>query len=112
MFSFDDSWYETLEDDPWLYFNMGCGGYCSGIDRSIIQIVECLCKKQTYYSEIAKQLELDEQFVELVLYILCSNHICDYGVSPRGCWIDHSIDKEKLMKAFISYFEKTWKMSY
>ncbi len=40
-----------------------------------------------YYTEIAKELELDLKYVHLILEILGNRDFTEYGTSPRGSWL-------------------------
>lgn len=105
---FGDSFYEAIEDDMWSALGFGCGGYYSTIDWQIIAIIESLCKGEEHIDVMAKRLGMAPSHAELIFYILASSNILEYGVSPRAGWIDHEIDKDRLVKALHTYYKKTW----
>ena len=91
------------EFDMWEKFGVKFGGYNSSIDKKIIDIIKChLENNNLFSSEVAKKLELDQDFVELVFYMMCSTELWDYGTSPRGCF---PVNKETCNK-FLSDCEK------
>jgi hypothetical protein len=94
------------EFDMWNELGVPCGGYSSRIDFLVIEIMKNLqFPILPYVTDIAKKLEVSEDFVELVQYILCSKDLFEYGVSPRGCF-PKSYDQ---VKEFIEKCEEQYK---
>lgn len=61
-----------------------------------------------FVTDIAKKTGLSESHVELYQYIFCSAGWCDYGTSPRGCFPDHSIDFDELVRKWETYYRLRW----
>ncbi len=86
-------------DCPECHFNffdmngMQCVGYDEQIDIDFLNVLMLIKEKISYY-EIAKRLELPEQYIELIQSIFCSAGWCEYGTSPRACWIAHDYKLE------------------
>jgi len=59
--------------------------YNSGIIQDILDIVNCI-KDGKFLTGISKELKLQENYIELIQYLLCNKDLCEYGTSPRGCW--------------------------
>lgn len=69
--------------------NLRCGGYSFTIDLDIYNVMKLSADSDTMYSAyIAKELNLSEDYVELIKYIICSEDLADYGTSPRGSWLE------------------------
>jgi Mn-dependent DtxR family transcriptional regulator len=64
-----------------------CGGYNSQIDEDIIRVMETIATEYSYVTDIADKLHLQDSYVELIQYIICSLDYAEYGTSPRGCWL-------------------------
>lgn len=84
------------------------GGYNSAIDNDIISIMKSIRDDEDkWYQVIAKKLNLREEYVELIQYILCTLDYAEYGTSPRGCWLT---DKgNEMLELFIKRQELTEK---
>jgi hypothetical protein len=98
---------EYNEFDPWEEFGLRCVNYNSQIDEDMINVMKCI-KNKKYNSDIAVELNLSEQYVELLQSILCSKNICEYGTSPRGCWFMHSIDADEYINKWQEYYKNNW----
>lgn len=98
--------------DPWEAIGLRCCSYNSEIDRRAIDVLREIARPEfTYCNDIAEKLELSPVEVELWQGIFCSANWCEYGTSPRGCWIvhDHGPDfGERLIAAWEAYFERKW----
>ncbi len=44
-------------------------------------------KLSPFTSDIAKRTGMQENYIELIKYILCTNDHAEYGSSPRGAWL-------------------------
>jgi len=73
--------------DLWAVLGIECGGYDDQIDQDILKVLNILNTKQTYVTDLAKQMEVSATYIELIQYIICSAELAEYGSSPRGCWI-------------------------
>lgn len=61
--------------------------YSMALDTDLLNVLEMAAGSgDKYYSDIARKLELDGKYVELLQHVLCTLDLCDYGTSPRGCW--------------------------
>ncbi|MCH2074226.1 MAG: hypothetical protein MK130_05115 [Puniceicoccaceae bacterium] len=76
---------------------VGCGGYNSEVDDSVISVVERMLRKEFFAENVHE---------ELISYILCSADLAEYGTSPRGAWICHDI--ADLMPAAL----ERWKQDF
>lgn len=81
-------------------FDLDCDGniidltYDSELDEDILNVLKCTSSKEfMFYDEIAKELKLDEKYVQLILHLLSHLGFTDYGTSPRGSWISESGEK-------------------
>jgi Mn-dependent DtxR family transcriptional regulator len=71
-----------------------CGGYNSSVDDIIVKVMECIkTDRPIYVTDIADKLKLQDDFVELIQYIICSLDYAEYGTSPRGCWLTNKGEK-------------------
>lgn len=95
----------VLEWDFWDEVGLHCAGYSAQIDADLFKVFLGV-RAGMYLTEIAKHFDLPESYVELLQYALCSIGWCDYGTSPRGCFVgaDQNADalQEKLLKWFIA----------
>jgi hypothetical protein len=94
----------------WKYLNVPYASYNISIDRKLIDIMQINIedRENSYSSIVAKKLNIDEDFVELIYGILCGTNLWDYGTSPRGCW---PIDEEKcknLLEKCKKYYYIHW----
>jgi hypothetical protein len=65
-------------------------GYNSAVSDNIFNILEYLCignREDRFVTGLAKRFDLTPEHVELIQYLLCGADLCDYGTSPRGCFI-------------------------
>lgn len=69
---------------PYLVYN-------SAVNDDIYNVMRMLYISRrtgpTYYTDTAKTLKLQYDYVELIHYILCTNDHGEYGTSPRGLWL-------------------------
>ncbi len=108
------------------------GGYNSGVDQNILDAAKLIVASHKAYAagkpylpmfclDIAKALELSEEYVELIQYILASvkmpvpeNEVIHhtgcfcYGTSPRGLFVDNLPMAEKFIQEFEEYMERQW----
>lgn len=83
-----------LRNDFWSdILQMECGGYNSAVDEHVLIVLEESNTQQRYTSDIAEKNGWPEEYVELIKYILCGAGLCEYGTSPRGAFIEHSIQE-------------------
>lgn len=98
----DDAW------DFWEEADMLSLSYNSEIDENLIDVFKLICLKE-FNSDIAEKLKLPRQYVEVLQGIFCDIGWCDYGTSPRGCWVDLNLDKDKLIKKLENWYSEKWK---
>jgi len=60
--------------------------YNMRIDHDALAVLKGIVAGK-FNSDIAKELDLPEQYVELLQTLFCSADWAEYGTSPRGCWI-------------------------
>jgi len=99
----DNQEWDFWEDEA----KINCVAYNSQIDQDLINIFK-LISEGKFNTKIAKELDLPDQYVELMQSILCHADWCDYGTSPRGCWIDHKKDKLELIEKLEKYYFNRW----
>lgn len=68
-----------MENDLWEELGISCGGYNDEIDFDIINHLKSSMENKIVFAE--------DNYFELIKYILCSNDLMEYGTSPRGAWI-------------------------
>ena len=67
---------------------LSCGGYNGAVDDDIWAVLKYIeSDNDSFVTNMAKALKLDKNYVELIQYILCGADLCEYGSSPRGCWL-------------------------
>lgn len=101
--------------NPWEEWGLNCVCYTSQIDEDMINILKCIRDKK-YMSAIAKELNLQEQYVEFIQCILASKNIVEYGTSPRGCWFNENpyhkeieaIKPDAYIAEWEKYYEERW----
>jgi len=98
--------YHTVVEDFWDILGIHCGGYGSDVDDDIIKVMEAMHAQVGNTSSIASHTGLSEPHVELIQYILCSAGMCDYGTSPRGCWLIHTV--KDLVPEIVARWRKEW----
>lgn len=93
----DDNWY--IDDDGISYPNgirgmfmskelSFCGCISGEIEDDFINVLrEFLNNEHIYYTQIAKNLNLDEKYIELILQYLDDKGFLDHGGSLRGSWL-------------------------
>lgn len=95
------------EFDMWEVLGIPCAGYSSSLDEAMIGVL-CGIKDKKFNSDIAHELNLNEDFVELMQSIACSAKLATYGTSPRGAFPED----EKALSIFIEkadeQFKKKW----
>lgn len=104
---------EILES-PWDTMNTSYVGYNSQIDLDAINVLK-LIRKKKFNIDIASELNLPQQYVELLqcIFVSADNEIFDYGSSPRGVWMnDHTSEMaekcDAYVKAWEEYYIKKW----
>lgn len=99
-------------DTPWDFWEeagLSCVSYNSDIDFDLYRVF-CGVIEKKFNTDLASELKLPEQYVELLQSILCSVGWCDYGTSPRGCFVDHRHDPEELRGRLLDYLGRKWNM--
>ena len=103
----------VMEDNDWDFWEdeakITCIPYSSRIDEDMLNTLKLIAEEK-FNHEIAEILNLTPQYVELMQSIFCHAGWCEYGTSPRGCWIDHSKNKEELIDKYNYYFKRRWKL--
>jgi hypothetical protein len=91
---------ETLEDfDHWIHEGAPIFTYNSELDELFWKAILALnVDEMVYNDELAKILGVDILMTELIQTVLCYKEYCEYGTSPRGCWLTK--DCEKLLDLF------------
>lgn len=96
------------EFDPWLELGLYAVSYNSQIDADVINVLKCV-KQKKFSTDIAKELNLPDQYVELIMSILASKNILEYGTSPRGGWFNMSNEEaDAYIKKWEDYYYRTW----
>lgn len=100
------------EFDPWTEWGLGCVGYNGQIDTDVINILKRIREKK-FCTDIAKELNLPAQYVELIQSILASHDIVEYGTSPRGCWFNMSeIEADAYIKKWEDFYFRQYNENY
>jgi len=97
----DDEW------DFWDEVGLDCVSYNSRIDTDALAVLRLIAAKKGN-GTIAAELGLPEQYVELLQSIFCSMGWCDYGTSPRTCFIDPTRDGAELIARLEKYMNDQW----
>jgi hypothetical protein len=97
---------DVQEWDFWEDVNI-CGGYDSGSDANLIRVFIETGKRPNWYEDIAKRLDLDENYVMLLMEILSGAGFCEYGTSPRGAWAVHN-EYEANVEKLKSWYKNKW----
>lgn len=64
-----------------------CATYDGAVDSEVLRVLGLIISKRViYYTDIAKELNLEPNHVQLIQFLLCTADLCEYGCSPRGCW--------------------------
>lgn len=95
--------------DFWEEAKIHCASYNSNIDLDLYRVF-CGIVAKKFNTDIAAELKLPPQYVELLQSILCSMSWCDYGTSPRGCFVDLDHDPEVLRAKLLDYLGRKWNM--
>lgn len=101
---------ELEEGEEWDFWEhelkLRCIAYTSEIDADLINVYKGIMAHK-YNTEIASELKLPPQYVELLQEMFCSADWASYGTSPRGCWpnLDHN-PEEQLAKLKAWYLRK------
>lgn len=101
------------DDDEWDFWDNAkthCIGYNAQIDSDALNVLRGIAAKK-FNTEISKDLELPPQYVELLQSIFCSMDWCEYGTSPRGCWIIHKLVPGDLISKMVLFYEQSWKQT-
>ena len=104
---------QTTTEDTWDFWEdeaaIDCVSYNARIDIDAYQVLQGIALGHGN-KQIADDLKLPEQYVELLQSIFCSVGWCDYGTSPRACWIDHRHSKDELVEKYAKYIERRWSL--
>lgn len=95
------------EFDMWEALGVPCAGYSSSIDDAMIGVLIGISKHQ-YCSDIAKELKLPEDYVELLQSIACSAGLAEYGTSPRGAFPKDIVQLDTFIEKCDSYYGDKW----
>lgn len=79
--------------DPWEALELPLASYNGAVEVDILVVLEGLLAGR-YNSDISDRSGMTESHVELIQYMLCESNVCDYGTSPRGCWIVHGLKND------------------
>jgi hypothetical protein len=97
--------------DDWNFWGdtakLSCVGYNGAIDHDALGVLRGIAAGK-FCDDIATELNLPRQYVELLQSIFCSVGWADYGTSPRGCWIDPDHKGEELIGAYAAYMKRRW----
>lgn len=77
--------YDLSEGDIWLAIECNCGGYNGYWDDILLKVIKDLRSENP--ENIFLEGKKYQNEVEIINYILCSADICEYGTSPRFCWL-------------------------
>ena len=62
--------------------------YNQGLDIDILKVLQCLNSDDfKFYDKVAVELNMTENYVELILHITSDLDLTEYGTSPRGSWL-------------------------
>ena len=92
---------------PWEAMGLLYFSYNSQVDLDALNVLKGIAA-QKYCTDIAQETGLSPSHVEMIQYLFCNANWADYGTSPRGCWIRHGIDADKLVAMFEAYYEAEW----
>lgn len=95
--------WDFWNDEAKLY----CVGYNGQIDYDLICVWLGVVDGQ-FNSDIAKRLELSDQYVELLQSVFCSVRWANYGTSPRGCWPDEKEKAAEKTADLLRWYELKW----
>lgn len=117
----DDDYYENMiEDEDGISWPGGMRGMFEGkilgfcgcsneeIIDDVINVFKCFIRDRkgefnAYYTHIAKELNLDLKYVELILYLLDDKGLLEHGTAIRGSWLS---DKgEEIAKKYEEVFK-------
>jgi hypothetical protein len=103
---------EEFHGDKWAFWEdakISCASYNAQIDLDALNVLLCIRGKM-FNSTIAAKLNLPDQYVELIQSIFCSADWCEYGGSPRGCWMlpHDDIGRDARVKKFAAYVFGKW----
>lgn len=96
--------------DFWEEVGLSCVSYNSQIDEDALAVLKGI-RANKYNTEIAAELGLPAQYVELLQSIFCSAGWCEYGTSPRGCWLKEYDDAkaDAMVAKFEAYVRNMWR---
>ena len=98
---------EDIEFDMWEVLHVSCAGYNSKIDEDMIGVL-CGIRDKKFSTDIANDLKLPEEYVELLQAIVCSAGLAEYGTSPRGCWFDYHLCADEFIEKCNTWFKQKW----
>lgn len=80
------------------------------IDIDLLNVYSCVYQEM-FCSEIILKLKLEQDYVELLLTILCSVDLLDYGTSPRGSFINDEYDFETTYQLMKDDIIERWELN-
>lgn len=94
--------------DFWLHeAKLACVGYSSGIDYHLIAVWRGIMANK-FSTQIAEELNLSGEYVELLQSIFCSADWAEYGTSPRGCWPVYKSDPQAQLEKLLKWYKFRW----
>ena len=91
--------------DPWEGLGLPLGPYNGAVEHDVLVVLEGILAGK-FMTDIASETGLTEGHVELIQYMLCDADVCDYGTSPRGCWVIHGMKEE------VSKLAQRWRKTF
>jgi Mn-dependent DtxR family transcriptional regulator len=67
--------------------------YDSELDDDIIHVLFRIERDEINYRDIAKSLELPENYVQLIMHVTSELGLTEYGTSPRNSWLTDKGEK-------------------
>jgi hypothetical protein len=92
---------------PWEAMGLHYFSYNAQVDLDALNVLKGIVAKK-YCNDIAEETGLAPSHVEMIQYLFCGANWCEYGTSPRGCWIQYGIDADQLIAMFEAYYEAHW----
>ena len=116
----DDYYDNMVEDEDGISYPGGmrgmfeskelnlCGCGSDNIKDDIINIIKEFLKdteyNHSYITDICKELELDEKYVEMILFYLDDKGLLEHGGSIRGSWLSDK-GKKLVLGKYKEIFE-------
>ncbi len=92
---------------PWEAMGLHYFSYNSQVDLDALNVLKGIAAGK-YNTDIATETGLSPSHVEMIQYLFCGANWVEYGTSPRGGWIMHHINKDRLVAMFEAYYEAQW----